>query len=398
MEHYGAVYSLLKTAIWGETRCPLVIQKNTDWTAVSRELSAHGVDALIADVLPGIPELDIRTRQELMFKASRSMSFWHRAMKEQQALYALLREADIPFVVLKGSAAAVYYPQPECRTMGDIDIIVSPADFERARVLMEQTGYALDHDMGTREVVSRKNGVTFELHRYYTVMDRVERGQILDDQIFSELQTPRMCTMGEYEFPMLSAITNGLVLLVHVNQHMVMGLGLRQIIDWMLYVDRELDDGKWYGQFLPWVKKLGLEQLAVTVTRMCQMYLGLREEGITWCAAADETLCEKLMNVTMERGNFGFKHRGKTRTIKAARSITSIPAFFRLLHERGCRNWALAKKYPVLKPFAWIYQALRYVKTLIRSKRSIGKMSDDIKQYKEESVLWDQLEISRRHR
>ena len=53
------------------------------------------------------------------------------------------------------------------------------------------------------------------------------------------------------------------------------GLGLRQILDWALYVDKALDDDAWEHTFAPAVRRLGLERLAITVTRMCQLYLGL---------------------------------------------------------------------------------------------------------------------------
>ena len=103
---------------------------------------------------------------------------------------------------------------------------------------------------------------------------------------------------------MFPPLENGLVLLEHINQHLEEGLGLRQILDWALYVDKALDDDAWEYTFAPVVRRLGLERLAITVTRMCQLYLGLRSD-ITWCASADEKVCDSLMNYIMEQGNFG---------------------------------------------------------------------------------------------
>ena len=38
----------------------------------------------------------------------------------------------VPYVILKGTSAAQYYPHPEFRTMGDIDIITRREDYETA--------------------------------------------------------------------------------------------------------------------------------------------------------------------------------------------------------------------------------------------------------------------------
>lgn len=51
-------------------------------------------------------------------------------MKEQQNQLMVLENNGIPVVVLKGASAATNYPTPKYHCIGDIDIIVCPADFE----------------------------------------------------------------------------------------------------------------------------------------------------------------------------------------------------------------------------------------------------------------------------
>ena len=48
MEHYCVVYSLLRTALWGNERYPLCLEENIDWPTVYKELKDH------ACFLPGI--------------------------------------------------------------------------------------------------------------------------------------------------------------------------------------------------------------------------------------------------------------------------------------------------------------------------------------------------------
>ena len=62
-------------------------------------------------------------------------------MHWQNVLISLLEENNIPSVILKGAAAAMYYPYPSLRTMGDVDILVRRKNLERAVQLMEDNGY-----------------------------------------------------------------------------------------------------------------------------------------------------------------------------------------------------------------------------------------------------------------
>ena len=61
---------------------------------------------------------------------------------------------------------------------------------------------------------------------------------------------------------------NGLVLLDHVRYHLQGGLGIRQIIDWMMFVHANLNDETWETGFAQLARGAGLETLAVTMTSM----------------------------------------------------------------------------------------------------------------------------------
>ena len=52
-----------------------------------------------------------------------------------------------------------------------------------------------------------------------------------------------------------------------------------------------------WPEFNELVQKTGLEKLTITVTKMCEMYLGLSPRK--WCAEADDSLCTQLMEYIM---------------------------------------------------------------------------------------------------
>ena len=195
------------------------------------------------------------------------------------------------------------------------------------------------------------------------------------------------------EFPMLPKLANGLVLLGHVAQHLKAGLGLRQVIDWMLYVKRELSDAYWKQSFEAAAKYVGLDTAAVAVTRLCQLYLGLTED-LQWCKGADAKICEELMESLLSSGNFDRK-RGRGASVETVTSNIARKGLFRYLQTAGEHNWKAYQKHKWLKPFAWFYQICRYAKKGIQARRSGGQLKEDLARGKQRSELLKQLGIEK---
>lgn len=389
------LFSLLRTSIWGEDKFPLNIsQTDIDWSAIYQELKHQTVQNLPVELLC---RLDPTHKNSYVNAASLSMSRFYMITNEQQKLYQLFRDAHIPFVVLKGAAAACYYPHPEYRCMGDIDLLVKPKDFESAYALMEENGYLADEDNAKdeRHAHFRKNNVLYELHHFFALLNDGEQAGTFDSMLYSAIDRAEDTVLNIFAFPKLPDLENGLVLLAHLGQHLEGGLGLRQIVDWMLYVDQKLDDPFWNTAFQKAAQALSLDTLAITVTRMCQLYLGLSDR-ITWCSQADETLCHELMQLTLDRGNFGrklsFDSQKSQDTLLAFRGVRQ---FFSRLQYRGCKNWKLLEKWPALKPFAWLYQLFRYTYRGLKRKHPLRQLAADIRDSRKNEDIFSRLGIAR---
>lgn len=384
------VFSLLRTSLWGAAQSPLPSPPEADWEGVYTELQQHAIENLCVDALVRVsPGQAPRYRQ----RALRGITHWYRLMQEQQSLCRLLQNSRIPCAVLKGAAAAHAYPQPEHRSMGDIDLIVKPEDFHRAAALLRQECEYLGENR--RHIELRRKGIVIELHRSFSTFHDPEKNALLDGLIFDSLSQAEWTDLEGFAFPLLPVTVNGLVLLEHINVHMESGLGLRQIIDWMLFADRYLTDSRWQQDFLPTVRQLGLEALACSVTRMCQLYLGLRED-LTWCRSADDALCGDLMGHILQQGNFGRKlPRSYNRTVNLLSTAKKGPALLRSLQRRGCINWPALKKYPWLKPFAWLYQLFRYLHRGLQLKHPFRHLRTALKNEHRQDILFDRLGITR---
>lgn len=166
-------------------------------------------------------------------------------------------------------------------------------------------------------------------------------------------------------------------------------------LGWLLrgpYVDKELDDEAWAGSFQEAVRKVGLETLALTVTKMCQDHLGLSTR-ITWCKDADWALCDALLDSVLSSGNFGRK-RGTGSKIETVITSLKRKGFWYLQHA-GEYNWKAYQKHKWLKPFAWIYQIGRYAKQGLKVSKKRKQIVDDIMRGKERSELLQKLGIGK---
>lgn len=139
--------------------------EDTDWNEVIKEAKAQTVMGLISPVIPMYDESTDQCKAHYM-----------QLLYEQDKLLRLLNANNIPCVILKGCAAAVYYPKPYLRAMGDVDFLVSHDKFNAAIELMESNGYSYLHGKdddgnlmeGERHICYSKNGIEFELHHHFS--------------------------------------------------------------------------------------------------------------------------------------------------------------------------------------------------------------------------------------
>ena len=395
---YNQVFDILKSALWGEERFPYRAPEDVDWDELYKELKAQTVQCLPLDILAR--ENPASSRQYIA-AAGKGMMRWYHIMEQQQEICGILRDAGIGCAVVKGASAACYYPQPANRMMGDIDLLVSPEAFDRACGLISEGAEFLGENY--RHVEYKRNGLVVEVHRGFAIFHDAAKNAVFDARVFGALDRAEEVCLDGYSFFRLPSAENGLTLLEHINNHLQNGLGLRQIVDWMLYVDRELDDEVWERDFAPFLRGLEREKLAVTVTRMCQMYLGLRED-ITWCAGADEALCRELMEYILYQGNFGRKNETgsncATNVISTISVSRSPAALFRILQQRGLINLApVLERRPVLgsllRPFAWLYQLGRYARKGLSTEHPLAFLRTAMARSTPQNTLLERLGVSR---
>lgn len=391
-ENNKIIFDILQAALFQKD---IQLPTSIEWKSIFQEMKMQTVAGIPYEWLSSNalfePDIQKQWTKYVIFQ----VSFWVKLLHEQQQLIELMEKNRINMAILKGCAASIYYPKPEYRTMGDVDFLVPPQDFQRAYHILLENGYVLAYPENhvSYHITFKKNNVIFEIHNKPAGLPNNKFGNYLQKLIEKGLQSIQYPTIENYSIPVLPRLQNGLVLLLHIVKHLEGGLGLRQIVDWMMFVSKELNDIVWKSEFQPVLQKTGLEQLAMTVTRMCQLYLGLRTENITWCSSVDPTLCKQLLTYFMEKGNFGRKQPNKGTGIHILSTTGNIVVFFQTLQSRGLSNWKSAQKYSFLRPFAWGYQICRYIRLGFSRKHPFQSLKEDYTKSQNQIRLFEKLKL-----
>lgn len=353
------------------------LPKEANWESVFECAKVQCIVPLVASCVP------VEHRNMWFGLACQNKAHFMQMIYEQNILVKLFKEVNIPVVVLKGSSAAIYYPNPSLRTFGDIDLYVSERDLKTARKLLKVNGYNFtSKDYRHYEFV--KNNLDVELHYKFSSKIYKDIEHIVLNGLYNSVEY----NIANYSFSGLPAYENGLVLLGHIMQHLkTSGIGLRQIIDWMMFVHKELDDSAWDNHFKALAVEAGLDKLAITTTFMCRKWLGLPDR-ITWCDVADEQVADQLLIRVLDDGNFGHD-RAPVEVIK--HSIKN-EGFFSYLQREGLENWRLAQKCVLFRPLAWLYQLCRYIFKGIAGYFSGKKLFMKDKHNMSLDELWKRLE------
>ena len=354
-----------------------VFPENVDWDKVFDMANVQCIVPLIAHCVPS------EQRKAWLEVSCQAKAHFIQVVYEQNILVNSLNNNNIPFVILKGTAASVYYPNPSLRTYGDIDFFVSKDYIESARKLLDLKGYQfVENDDRHYEYV--KNGIQFELHSKFSTAHYKD----IEHIILDGLEKSVIYKVSNCSFAGLPKYQNGLVLLGHLMQHLKeSGIGFRQIVDWVMFVNKELDNHAWTDHFQALAVEAGLEKLAVTVTFMCKKWLGLSNE-ISWCNTADEEVADQLLIRLLDDGNFGHD-RSSSESIK---KYLNKEGSFKYLQRAGIINWPLAQKYAVFRPFAWLHQLCRYAVKVITGLFTGKKVFMKNKHNMSLEELWERLE------
>ena len=399
MTIYAAVFSLLKEALFNQKSDNIQYpSEDSFWRTVYNELQNQAVLGLASVAVPNHKEVPIAIKKGWDEYQRLSVVQYVQMYAAQTEAIDLLRQEGVAVAVMKGLAAACYYPIPEHRTMGDIDLIVKPENYFRSIKVLKNNGFLLVGEEGARyHTAFIKYGIIFELHQSPASIHKDPHGETIKKYILSGLDFVEINHLGPDQFPILPWKQNGMELIWHIRQHLYNGLGLRHIIDWMMFVNYTLDD-EHIKEYKEDLDKCGLYQLALHITKLCQKYLGLRKEGITWCNDANDNVCDELLAFIMGQGNFGKKKGLNDKTAKVISGYSNLSLLIGKLQEVGESEWQAMQEFSLLKPVAWAYGGIKAIRLLFKNEGGVLQAVKNVNLGRRRKALFKYLYDSRDNR
>ncbi len=343
--------------------------------------------------------MDGSVYMEYFTKSAKITSKNQNLLLVQEKCKNALEKEKIPFAVIKGAAVSAMYKNPDIRSMGDIDILVSPDDFDDAVDALIAGGFTYKGGEGDihREFVM--NGCIVELHFEINGIPKGEKGNAIRE-IFKDFSSCiEICQIDGYSFPCTSPYIHGIILLLHMYEHLQTGgIGLRHLCDWGVFSLRYLNNTKQCYEILDNFKEISIYKFCCIMTATAKHYFSI-PFNFDWCADVDVDLISDLLFDIFEGGNFGYKKPEERymSDILVKRNDEedkgTVSRGFSNFKERIYTSMPITKKHPALIVAAPFYIPVRYLFRVATGKRKKVNAVKMVQKSSQRRTLYDKFEM-----
>lgn len=375
--------------------------RDADWQGIYEECCQQAVPSLAwksvnKEVLP--TELADRWKDTVVAQAYHSLQVTWQHLQ----VHELMEKAGIPYVILKGCASAAYYLAPLERTMGDVDFLVRPQDFERAGKVLEAEGFVPWEEEHICHVVYRKERAHLEMHFEPAGVPHGRPGELVREYLKDIMEKGREIELEGGKLCIPSPFHHGLVLLLHTSHHLVgEGIGLRHLCDWAVFA-ASLSDQEFRALFEEKLKAIGMWRFAQLLTQVCIRYLGMPERR--WPGKAgkeDRELTQALIRDVFAGGNFGTKDKKRwhesylisTRGKDGVKEMSLVRQFFLSMNEIVYTHIPAARRWPVIIPFGWLIYGCRYMIRMLKGQRPRPQVSAMMEGAAQRKAVYSRLKL-----
>lgn len=304
-------FELLRAGLWGtpvESKFTRQMLGRYVRVALSQAVLGVVADVIISDEsLAGVLDTaEIKPLRRFVMSNLSTSRTWNITL---QKIVQELRSEGIDPYVLKGQGIAQYYPNPDLRQCGDIDLYVGQKDYERTCEIVGAMAAAEDHEYDEeilKHFHTRIGNVPVEIHRYTDVyyqkrLNRIYQ-EISDEGLCAE---PVMVDIAGFKIMTPPVDFNVFYIFNHLWHHFIAdGVGLRQICDWAMLLHkyhRQINLDHLQGM----LEKMGLMKQWKVFGNIAVDVVGLPKDEFPFYDTSYVKLTEKVYRLVMLEGNFG---------------------------------------------------------------------------------------------
>ena len=305
---------------------------------------------------------DLRKRIELDYFARIAINIKQDECIKQ--IDKILRNANIPYALQKGSVLKDDYPERDMRCMSDIDIYIQQSDRTRIHKLFIENGFSFRGTESGDEQFLLFDKIGIECHGRLLYRYKKNNIENYPDWNYVDTKNNRLTEEGF-----------ALNLIGHaVGDLYKGGPGLRYILDLWVYKNRHLPQPDWDSVFIK-LKTDGILEAAENLIALSEYLFGELNP--------DEKI-KDLANYILDGGLHGDARRA--RIIELVQGGGKNKAVYNQIIRNRTEfenRYLWLKKYPVLLPLAYL---LRVVETIKKHKRYIFKWRKSILSISEEEI------------
>ena len=274
-------------------------------------------------------------------------------MKEAEAL---LQEADIPFQPFKGWILKDYWPVPELRTMGDIDLLIHTTDRDSSNAIMQELGFQRLVDNHAVWTYYAKD-IIFELHDH-----------MFYEHLTNEVDYPAYFDRAwDYVGQELWESFHFLYLITHLAKHTInKGMGFRAYLD-LIFFCRTAEERLQWDWIFRELERLKLRSFAETCFVFCRAWFGYQIPESS--GRLDNSFYRFVTDKLFNDGTFGLEN-GQNEAAGSAKEIShsrapywlgaitlTVRRLFPPYEDMQLIPWySFVDGRPWLLPAAWIYR------------------------------------------
>ncbi len=242
-----------------------------------------------------------------------------------------LRREDIYALLVKGQGIAQCYEKPLWRASGDVDLLLSDTNYEKAKKVLIPLAEDVEKEFKTfkHQGMTMEGGFVVELHgtlhsrlsgRVDRIIDEAQKDIFYGGNVRSWVDGKTMVFLPAPDDDVIFVFT-------HILHHYyIEGIGLRQICDWyrLLWTYRESLN---HGLLESRIRRAGLMTEWKAFASLAVEWLGMPVEAMPMYDSRFKVKGERILKFVLECGNFG--HNRETTSGKIGSAWSKLKDFAR---------------------------------------------------------------------